>query len=95
VVLVLRFDELLKEDFNGMTKDERPKSRAGAVSVWWFAAGNDREKRKEKCRNPTPLVPNVTLAIAAFSCFLNRGLWASSVVGFAITSWKYSTGRHT
>jgi hypothetical protein len=94
VVLILRFDEFLKENFNGTTKWKRPKLAAQALLSLGVLAGIDRRKLREKCRNPTSFAPDAMLAIAAFSCFLKRGLRASSVVDFAITSWKFSTGRH-
>jgi hypothetical protein len=94
VVLILRFDELLKEDFNGTTKWKRPKFVVQALLSLGVLAGTGRRKLREKCRNPTSFARNAMPAIAAFSCFLKRGLRASSVVDFAITSWKFSTGRH-
>jgi hypothetical protein len=39
VVLILRFDELLKEDFNGTTKWKRPKFVCRLFSVWGFSPG--------------------------------------------------------
>jgi hypothetical protein len=73
VVLILRFDELLKEDFNGTTKWKRPKLVMQALLSLGVLAGIDRRKLREKMQKSDVICPKCNAGYRRLQLFSQKG----------------------